>query len=127
MGSPLEAAISACSDYATPLATTAACTPDCDDFQGCFACGPCMSAPIHVAPGESKPLSWTGHTYTYGTVQSCACHHTSVAPAGKYRLSVSVWDTAPPDGGPQPPADRVVTYDFELHTKLQAETVSLGP
>ncbi len=123
----LSAEISGCPDYAAPIALSGSCTSDCEDYQGCLACGACMSQPLEIPPGGSKPFAWAGYTYTFDTVQGCACHHTKIAPAGKYRLSVSVWDTAPSVDGPKPPVERVVVHDFELHAKQQAETVSLAP
>lgn len=120
----LSVDVTACPDYATPLSLSGACTTDCASTMGCIECGACQSVPVEVPPGGSKPFVWGGLTYTFGTTtMGCSCHDTHVAPAAKYRLRASVWDTMPTEKG-QP--DRVVVHDFSLFAKQQMDTVSLA-
>jgi hypothetical protein len=85
-------------DYQTPLAIEASCTIDCADTTGgCIVCSPCMQSMYAVGPGVSHSDFWAGHGYTFDTTpEGCACHAQFVAPAGKYRIEVPLYDSPDP-------------------------------
>lgn len=124
----LDVAITACaSSYTTPLVVSASCSSDCENFMGCLQCGACFSGPLEVPPGEQKEFIWSGSTYTFDQIQGCQCHHTKNAPAGKYRIAVSVWDTKPEEFQPKPTPERTVSVDFDLHLANAQIDVALQP
>lgn len=99
-------------DYQEPVAIWADCTVDCEDDGGCIACGACQELMVPIGLGDSHEDMWTGYHYTFGTSsQGCSCHNEFVAPAGKYRIEVPVYDGEDPYTAQ---VARVATADFTL-------------
>ncbi|MBI5532853.1 MAG: hypothetical protein HY898_09075 [Deltaproteobacteria bacterium] len=115
----LEFAVMSCANgYKGSVTMSGDCTSDCNevaDGGGCMMCGQCMDEALAVNGGDQQQKDWPGLEYTFDTVQSCPCHFPHVAPAGKYRLTIPVWDQAfDPMGGSTPPPSRQVIVDFQL-------------
>ncbi len=120
------------SGFSTPLVTSGACTIECGSSSGCIACGACLSEELTLAPGEAKELGWAGHTFTFSTMNGCACHDTHVAPAAAYRVEVPIYPTSTPGGpggpgAPKPKPIRTVTKEFSLPAAGGLVEVSLAP
>jgi hypothetical protein len=123
----LDYAITACEDgYQTPLVLTGTCTVDCaDPSGGCIACGPCFEGGRQVAPGAAVMADWNGNTYTFDTLPTgCSCHHTAVAPAAKYRISVPIFESEAAAQANTP--SRTVDVDFELGAPVLDVVVPIG-
>lgn len=90
----LQYDVSSCADgYAQPWALWPGLSADCSDPQGgCVASEACSERGIPVSQGQVWESSWTGLHYTFGTnADDCVCHDEHDAPAGRYRITVSVY------------------------------------
>lgn len=106
--------ITSCADsYDAPIGIHADCTVDCSQMNECIECGACLETAIAVSSAAPKEEKWAGDTYTFGqNAVQCTCHYASVAPAGKYRITVPVFNSEQDaidntNGVPH-------TYDFQL-------------
>jgi hypothetical protein len=82
---------------------------------------------VRVEPGQEQAFTWPGKQYSFELYQGCSCHRDHVAPAGRYRVTVPVWDKAfDPEQGELPPPTRYVEVGFELPGTGQV-LVPLGP
>ena len=127
-GCYLEFDVTSCaSGYAGSLALHADCTIDCNDpLGGCIACGACWDGATTLDAGTTYDDTWAGSTYTFGTNgDGCSCHVGSLAPAGKYRVVVPVWDADPSIDWPPP--SRTVTVDFDLPAVGGVVTIPVAP
>jgi hypothetical protein len=116
-----EFSLLSCEDgYTKEVARSSRCTASCEDMAdggGCVLCEACDQGALMLAGSATAVSSeWTGHAYTLQQATGCQCHVANVAPAGKYRVRISVWDQQFDPHGTVPPASRVVEKDFELPT-----------
>ena len=114
----LKRAVLSCADaYSEPLSTSLFCAPECP-ATNCPVCGACMSEPKGVTAAAPIDEEWTGERFVAGaTTAGCTCFERHAVPAGKYRVSVDVRPSQPPDapmGGPDATALYTVTVDFTL-------------
>lgn len=127
-GCSLQFDIRACSEgYASAVPISGDCTSECSEVAGgggCMVCGACQQEVIELKPGQSQELSWAGYRYTFGTVDGCPCHDTHVAPAGVYRVSVSVWNAPFDPWSPSQPT-ATISQDFQ-HGLDKTVTVQIG-
>jgi hypothetical protein len=86
-------------DYQASVDTNADCSSDCADPEGvCIQCEQCLRVMVPVGGDITASLQWPGNTYTFDTnAAGCPCHNRFVAPAGKYRIEVPVYDTEVPE------------------------------
>ncbi len=86
-------------DYEASVDTNADCSSDCADPDGpCVQCEQCLRIMVPVDGDTAVSLSWPGHTYTFGTnANGCRCYNQFLAPPGKYRIEVPVYDTEDPE------------------------------
>jgi hypothetical protein len=113
----LQYTITSCADgYVQPIVRTGDCTVDCGEKEtGCIACGACPFGAKEVTSAFPIDGNWAGYQYTFEqTKQGCDCHVQHVAPAGKYRVNLSVFASE------QDAQDGVVSHEVSVDFTLPA-------
>ncbi len=106
--------ITSCEDaYSAPVEIHADCTVDCSQANDCIECGACLEGANPVSQGAPHEVKWAGDTYTFGQNNvGCTCHNASVAPAGKYRITVPVFATEADATANTNPVPHTVDFDL---------------
>lgn len=106
--------ITSCADgYSAPVNIHGDCTIDCSESMGCIECGACPESGLIVSQDAWQEDTWTGDTYAFSqNAAGCTCHTTSAAPAGKYRITVPVFNTA--QDAMDNANGNLRSYDFQL-------------
>ena len=120
--------VSACaSGYAERLGPDYHCACVCEDATcvGPVVCGACYpDAGEAVMPGAPLEVRWDAIRTTDDTKAGFACVHSRALPAGKYRVSVRVFDD--PEAARTSAGGRTVTQDFDLPAPSDTVAVALG-
>jgi hypothetical protein len=107
-------AVTSCaSGFTDHLADALFCACSCDTPRCGIACGACLPDEARaIVGGDSARVTWSGVSTTAETKDGVQCATSRSLPAGRYRVSINVYDTA--DAALAHTAGRVVTQDFEL-------------
>jgi hypothetical protein len=119
--------VSSCaSGFTDYLNDQAFCSCSCDNPRCGIACGGCApDEGTQIVGGDSVRRPFDGHSTTARATASGSCVSTRTLPAGRYRVSIEVYDSATAAVARTGP--RVVSRDFELPAPAGLVDVPLAP
>jgi hypothetical protein len=119
--------VSSCaSGFTDHLSDALSCACSCDNPKCGISCGACLPDEAHeIVGGDSVRVDWSGVSSTAEMKDGVTCQTSRVLPAGRYRISINVFDSA--SAALMPTGGRLVTQDFELPSPAGLVDVPIAP
>lgn len=117
---------SCASGFTAHLADMLFCACSCDVPRCGNNCPPCLPDEAQqIVGGDSVRVAWSGVSSTAEMKEGVTCATSRTLPAGRYRVSITVFDSA--EAALAHTGGRVMTQDFELPSPADLVDVPLAP